>query len=250
MKLNRVEKIEKYIRQYDTVTNEQLCKEFNISLQTLRRDLKELEENDSIKKVYGGVISNTKSLTNKVDDISFRSTIHAKEKKKMGELASELVENGDVIFIDSGTTVCQIIPYLSHHENVTIVTHSVNVINMASKSPNLKCICIGGLLKPDTLSFAIDLTNRSFSFNKAFVATVGISSDGLTNTDITEGRIKEYIIQQSDETYVLADHSKFEIKGFYHFADLHDLAGIITDQIPNDKMIQICNKYDINIIYE
>lgn len=250
MKLDRIQKIENYIKNFDTVTNEQLCTEFNISMQTLRRDLKELEEKNCIKKVYGGVISNTKSLTNSVDDISYRGLIHLKEKIKIAERASKLVENGDVIYIDSGTTACQIIPFLNRHTNVTVVTHSVNVINLASKSPNLKCICIGGLLKPDTLSFAIDLSNQAFSFNRAFVATVGISIEGLTNTDITEGRIKEYIIQQSEKAYVLVDHSKFDVKGFYHFTKLDDLAGIITDRKPNDKLIQFCNKHNINIIYK
>lgn len=250
MKINRLQKLEDYIKLIGTVSNDELCKEFNISLQTLRRDLKILEDNDKIDKVYGGVIYKDKSLLNSVQTIERREQSNLKEKKYIAQIAARLVENNSVIFIDSGTTACQIIPYLTHHTNVTIITHSLLVVNMVAKLPNLKCICLGGLLKADTLSFAIDITDNSYLCDSAFIATVGLSNEGLTNTDIEEGKIKEHMIQRSEKVYVLADHSKLLNKGFYHFADLENIAGIVIDQKPNDKFINQCNKLGVHLYYE
>ncbi|MEG0077800.1 DeoR/GlpR family DNA-binding transcription regulator [Anaerorhabdus sp.] len=250
MKITRLQKLEDYIKLIGTVSNEELCNEFNISLQTLRRDLKILEDNDRIDKVYGGVVYKDKSLLNSVQAIENREMLNLKEKKYVAQIAARLVENNSVIFIDSGTTACQIVPYLNHHKNVTVITHSLLVVNMVAKLQNLKCICLGGLLKADTLSFAIDITDNSYHCNIAFIATVGLSNEGLTNTDIEEGKIKEHMIQCSEKVYILADHSKLLNKGFYHFADLENISGVVLDQKPNDKFINQCNKVGVNLFYE
>lgn len=250
MKINRLKKLEDYIKLIGTVSNEELCAKFNISLQTLRRDLKILEDNDKIDKVYGGVIYKDRSLLNSVQAIESREQSNLKEKKYIAQIATRLIENNSVIFVDSGTTACQIIPYLAHHKNVTVITHSLLVVNMVAKLPNLKCICLGGLLKADTLSFGIDITDNSYHCNLAFIATVGLSNEGLTNTDIEEGKIKEHMIQLSGKVIVLADHSKLMNKGFYHFADLENISGIVLDRRPNDKFINQCNKLGVHLYYE
>ena len=250
MKVNRIKKIEDYIKLIGTVTNEELCNEFNISLQTLRRDLKILEDKNKINKVYGGVIYNNSSLLNNVQAIESREHSHLNEKKYIGEIASRLVENNSVIFVDSGSTAYQIIPFLSHHKNVTIITHSLLVVNIASSLSNLKCICLGGLLNLDTLSFSFDVKDNKYFYDCAFIATVGLSIEGLTNTDISEGRIKKHVIDHSEKVIVLADHSKLNNKGFYHFSNLDAITGIVLDQKPDEKLIYQCNKLGIKLYYE
>lgn len=250
MKVNRIIKLEEYLKIVGVATNEDLCNQFNISLQTLRRDLKVLEENRKIEKVYGGVVYKDQSLLNNVLAVESREEINLKEKIFIGEIAARLVENNTVIFIDSGTTACQIIPFLIHHKNLTIVTHSLLVLNLVAKIPNIKCICLGGILKADTLSFAIDTKDNSYHYNCSFIATVGLSNEGLTNTDISEGKIKKQIIKNSEKVYVLADYSKFDKKGFYHFSDLESITGIVSNQKPNDKLINFCNKMGIKLYYE
>lgn len=249
LKINRIQRIEDYIKQNETVTNETLCDMFNISMQTLRRDLKILVDADKIDKVYGGVIYKPKSLLNHVQSINQREQLNAKEKAYIGQLAARLVENGDVIYIDSGTTAYHLISNLTHHKNVTIMTHSLEVVNRAVSLKHCSCVCLGGLLRKDTLSFSIDLTNKAYSYKMAFIGTVGLCEEGLTNTDINEGKIKEYVIRQSEKVFVVADHTKFDHSGFYHFADLKDCAGIITDRKPNDKLINHYNKLGITLYY-
>ena len=141
MKYNRLNEIELYLSQKQYASIDDLLEKFNISLQTLRRDLKELQGRGVITKVYGGVLF--KRVHETKVDVSMpavHSTINIEEKIKIGELAASLVENNDIIFIDSGSTAHYIVDFLADKENITIVSHSLDVLNAVSKYPSIHCL--------------------------------------------------------------------------------------------------------------
>ena len=150
MKYNRVQEIRQYVESRHSVSNEELLKEFDISIQTLRRDLKELEEQGHITKVYGGVIYNEPVTKGEVDPIEKREASNADEKDYIGKLAAGFVEDNDVIFVDSGTTACRMLKYLGHVKNVTVISHCLDVMQELKKMRNLTGVCAGGALHPDT----------------------------------------------------------------------------------------------------
>lgn len=250
MKYDRIQKMEEYIMKNKSVSNEELQQHFLVSIQTLRRDLKELERRNVISKVYGGVVwINEPVEKNEITPWDQRITSNQEEKQCIGKLASELVEDNDVIFVDSGTTACTIIPYLKNRNNVTVISHSLDVLNALIRVGNVKGICLGGTLRNDTCAFLADTSFYPYNYNKAFISTVGISvNKGLTNTDIQEGLMKQHVIQHSEEVYIVADHSKFDVVAYNHFANLSGIQGLITDRIPKEKYMRLLSTLNIRVI--
>ena len=250
MKFNRLQEMESYIRKNHSVTNEELVEHFNISLQTLRRDLKELEKRNVITKVYGGVVACQQKISPALlPMLSQRMTTNILEKNQIGQSASKLIQDGDVIFVDSGSTAYTIIPYIQQAK-VTVISHSIDVMNAIQQSETVTGICLGGKLNKQTQSFYSDVSLNSYYYNKAFIATVGLSlSKGLTNMDINEGIIKQSVIQNSEEVWIMADHTKFGNVTFNKFSDLNGITGIITDKKPDPCFLQFFKNQKVKVIY-
>lgn len=199
---------------------------------TVRRDLKQLQKDGIIEVFHGGVARLVD--TTRETSISKRVGIYSENKKKIGEYASRLIHDGDVIFIDSGTTTKYIIDGLSAKKNITLVTNGyLNIEESLNKK--LSITVIGGDLKVETMAFVGPLTMKMiemYHFDKCFLGANGIDSQfGLSNADPNESMIKEKAIEQSEEAYVVADQSKFDSCSVFKFSDI-DKVKIITDQCP------------------
>ena len=243
MKYNRLKEIEAYIKKNKSLTLDELIEKFDISIQTLRRDLKELEENGNIEKVYGGVVYKEKPS---VIDIGIREISSLDKKRKIGQIASALIKDKDVIFIDSGTTACQIVPYIN--KNVTIVSHSLLVIKELENRNDINAVLIGGQYRSDIKSFVFDTSDLPYNFDLAFVSTVGIDiKNGLTNNDFFEGTVKKQVIKHSKKTCVVLDDTKFDNVAFNKFGDIKDIDILVTNTKVDKKYIDCLSKY--NILY-
>ena len=249
MKVNRIAEMEASIRRHKMLSNEELCEMFSISMQTLRRDLKVLEERGSVSKVYGGVVSNENQVATSIPSLHERLNAAEQEKVKIGKTAASLVEEYDVLFVDSGTTACRMIPYLNQFEHVCVVTHSLQVLNALTELPNLQVICLGGQMNHETRSFQIEPFDAPYTYTKAFLATVGIDEQGCTNTDLLEGRIKQHVLSRTKQAYLMADHSKFHSAGFNRFATLDQFDAIITDQNVPDALRKVLKKKQIKVYF-
>lgn len=251
MKYDRQKEMLSYIEENKSVRNEELLEKFNISIQTLRRDLNKFEELGYIDKVYGGVIYNDKrEAMSKVDSLAERDSSYSQEKEHIGKVAASLVENGDVIFIDSGTTAYRMLHYLKESKNVTVITHCLDVLNLLREMPNITGICVGGVLQHDSGTFALDSTFYPYNYNKAFISAVGVSINrSLTNTNLYEGAMKAQAINQASSVYVLVDHSKFDVVAYNHFADFSSIKGIVTDKRPNDNFMRFFENRHIKVLY-
>lgn len=251
MKYNRQKELEAYLREKKSVSNEELLEKFNISIQTLRRDLKKLEDQNLITKVYGGVVYNSEpDSVRDVDPLQDRDTSFYEEKEHIGALAAQLVEDNDVIFIDSGTTAYRMLHYMNDLKNVTVISHCLDVMILVRDMPNLTGICIGGTLMSSTGTFLADTRFYPYNYNKAFISTVGISlTRNLTNTNLEEGHMKAHVIRHSKYAYVMADHSKFDVIAYNHFADISDVKGFITDVCPSEKYLRLFAGNQTELIY-
>lgn len=251
MKYNRINEIEAYLQKVGSATNEELLDIFKISLQTLRRDLKELEERNIVSKVYGGVVINEdESKKNRFNiDINSRTTSHLKEKDIIGELAAKVVQKDDIIFVDSGTTACHIIPYLDASLNITVVTNSILAMELLKDLEGIKVILLGGEYRSRSMSFNFDITSAPYYYTKSFISTVGLSlTKGLTNMDPQDGIFKRFIMEQTDEVYLLCDSSKIGCVAFNHFANLDRIHVLVTDKQPEIRYLNYFKKHQIKVI--
>lgn len=249
MKEDRISALQNHIRKNGRASIEELCSLFNISKNTIRRDINELEKQNYIKKVYGGVILNDTKTT---EPFESREVKNKDEKQQIGSLASNLVEDGDIIYIDSGTTTMCMIPHLAARKNLTIITNNLHVITSSLPFSNLNIICTGGTFLRRTNSFiGIEAVNslKQYNISKSFVATTGLSIEkGLTNSSSFEYDIKRYISENCEQIIVLADNSKFDRVSLMTYYDLKSIQVLVTDKEPDATYIKFFNDYNINLV--
>ena len=245
MKVSRLNSIEQYVISRETVSIDELCEVFGVSKNTIRRDLNELEMRGHITKVYGGVTAVPTPI---------RSSLNTVDKSLIGRLAAEEVEDGDTIFIDSGTTTLCLLRFLVAKKRITIITHSLGALSEASKYDNLNIISLGGIYSPTTDSFvglsAIEALS-SMRINKAFMGATGVSlTAGMTNTTFLEAEIKRAVVHRADSIYGMADSSKIGREAIVTFCHLKDLTAFITDREPPKEYVDLCRQENVKLRYE
>lgn len=243
MKPQRIEEIKNYIYENKTVTLEQICNRFNISTSTLRRDLNEIIATSDIKKVYGGVTVLSKREMTSYDE---RYITNQTTKKLIASAAAGLIEDGDIVFIDSGTTMPHVISHLVNKKNITVLTNNIEVINAAVPLNNINVIMLSGTLYRKTLSFigpsAVQLLH-AYNINKALIATTGYSIEsGLTCSTPLEADLKRVAIERSKEVYLLADSSKYGAVSLVTYCSLNKVNILITEKTPPDEVVEYMEK--------
>lgn len=251
MRAKRIDLIEQYIYEYKSVSLDKLCEKFQVSKNTIRRDINYLTEKGVIKKVYGGVTVNESSTISDLVSFEARHLTNIDEKNKIAKLAAEYVCDGDTIFIDSGTTPLNMIDYLKDKKNLTIITYSVQIVIKAIQYPDITVISLPGVLKRPTCSFIGSGSFeylQTFNINKAFMSCTGLSvENGICNASSEEFDIKKTAVSKSQTIFLLADHSKFNRVALMTFCDLENIHCIITDQVPSANFVDFCEDNSIEI---
>lgn len=261
-KLNssRLSEIHAYISRHQKVTLTDLCEQFGVSMSTLRRDIKSLYERGLISKQYGSVSSREKELAAAPSPVKMtvpyheRSLIHPREKEITAKIAAGLVENNDVIFIDSGSTTAFMVDYLQHLEHIVIVTNNLDVVMRAQPYPHLDVYVLPGLYKRSNNSFSLLAESYIYDYyniTKAFLACSGISlTDGVSHFDLSERVIKNCTINHTKNCYLLVDHSKFGHTAPLHLCDIGTFTAICTDQRPSPEYVEYCEQHNVKLHYE
>ncbi|MBP2098472.1 DeoR/GlpR family DNA-binding transcription regulator [Enterococcus rivorum] len=230
MKISRLHQIEEYVYQHETVSLDELCEKFNVSKNTIRRDINFLAEKGVLEKVYGGVVAKSSTLKT----FETRTVDNQDIKLHIAKFAGQFVEANDIIYIDSGTTTNNLLLDVDREMPFTLLTNNLDAINLATEFSNVQIILIGNTYKRATRSFinmAEDSTISKFNINKAFMAATGFSiRDGLSNSDPLEWEIKKQIVKRAQSIYLLADNSKFDKSALYSYASLNQLKGIVTNK--------------------
>ncbi len=219
----------------NTVKIKDLEKEMNCSLSTVRRDLSELEEQNLLVRVHGGA-KRVYTLSSEME-VKEKSTKNIQEKKEIARLASTFVQEEDIIYLDAGTTTYEMIPFLKNLKTTLVVTNGIKHAELLTDY-GITTILIGGQIKVTTKAIigASALQQLSnYRFNKTFLGINGVDVEfGYTTPDPEEAVLKRLAASQSNKTFVLADHTKFDKVNFVKVSDLEDCA-IITDRIGENQ---------------
>ncbi len=242
IKTFRMREMEQYILEHDTVSMEELKNKFEVSMNTTRLDVARLVEKGTVRKVYGGVCSNHK---NSLIPFTEREAKNKQFKAEVGKEAAKLVEDGDIIYVDSGTTTMYLLDYLGESKNVTVLTNNLNAINRALSFPNLNVISLPGNLERKTNSFVSADTVRMmerYNINKAFMASSGLSETGtITTSSPLEFEIKQAAMRCSDKKYLMIDSSKFGKSALLTFATVAEMTMIVSD-MTSSTMEELCKR--------
>ncbi|GIM44714.1 DeoR family transcriptional regulator [Collibacillus ludicampi] len=228
----RQAQMKQYIQSKGTVTVQDLMDQFHVSDMTVRRDLSHLENIGLVKRVHGGAIY----LPDRDKDIllSVREDSQKQEKERIAEKASSLVNDGDSVLLDAGTTTLEIAKKFLGRKNITVVTNAINIASILLQNPNIEIVMTGGDVRHSTQSLVGHATVQflqALRVDHAFIGCSGLSMErGLMNSNMAEGEIKRTMMQIAEKVYVVADHTKFEATSFSVFASWERVDAIITTE--------------------
>jgi len=213
---------------YSSVSD--LAAELQVSEMTIRRYLDQLEKRGLIKRTHGGAFVGEGMID---VDYRVRETIRRPQKEAIGRLAFSLIESGESIFIDNGSTAAYLAYAIDDSKRLTVVTSSIIVAETLVNKSNVETILLGGYVHRPTFSVVGLLAEeaiRQFRFSKTFVSAAGVSlKDGFTQGNIEEVRIKRTAVENARETIVLLDSSKFHKQVLVVFLTLQQVHTLITD---------------------
>ncbi|ABS73775.1 MULTISPECIES: DeoR/GlpR family DNA-binding transcription regulator [Bacillus] len=218
------------IEKRDVVKIQELISMTNASESTIRRDLSTLEERGFLKRVHGG--ASKLSNSRQEPDMLEKSSKNLQDKLKIAEEAASLLEEGDCIYLDAGTTTLHMIDFIDPSKDIVVVTNGVMHIDALIRK-GIPFYLLGGYVKHRTGAMigGASLTAVSqYRFDKSFLGVNGVHIEaGFTTPDPDEALLKTKAVRQAKNAYVLADPSKFGEISFAAFAALGDAAIITTE---------------------
>jgi len=237
------------IRDSGVIRIEDLCRRLKVSPATVRRDLDQLEQSGAIRRVHGGAVS----VESRLDEPVFadKTSLAAREKRRIAEAALAFIGPGDTIYLDGGTTVLELARLLRERTNLTVVTNSLHAAHeLAGRGPRL--ILIGGELRRLSQTVVGPLTRlvlHELHLDKAFMGTIGFTvKEGLTTTDPGEAFTKEVVMNQARQVFVLADSSKAGKLSFARAGGWDKVHAVITDQQLDQKFAKEIVKTGIKLV--
>lgn len=221
----------------------------NVSLMTIRRDLAILQEKHIVEAMYGGARFIASEHTE--PDFATRSSEHLAAKQAIGKQAAGLIEEGDVIGLDSGSTIVEVARHLPHIP-LTVVTQSLPAANLVVQNKLHQLIMLGGTFQPSSDYFygsqAIE-TLHSLYINKLFLATGGLVLSGnLSSSYLSDAEMKQALINASHKIILCMDSSKIDRVFLARFASLDNVDTLITDDDISDKSREIIEQQHVQVV--
>ncbi len=237
----RKAKILELLSEREKLTVAELCKLFNVSGGTIRSDLNDLDVSGLLIKTHGGAIRHTKAAfepktgEREIDELAAKQSI-AKE-------ALKLIEDGDVILLDAGTTVFELAKILGSRRSLNIVTNDTRTADFLEKIPGMSVFLIGGLLRQNfhcvVGTLGTDLLSK-ITVDTAFMGTNSFSAQkGATSPDIQQAEIRSKMIECAKRVVLLCDHTKIGKTSFAQSVPTDRIDVLITDHMSNEEKTEL-----------
>lgn len=231
-----------------------LCDIFNVSIETIRRDLTILEQEGFIQKIYGGArLVESASVPTTIDTWENRLKKNELLKKSIAEQVAALIPDGCTIFLDTGTSVFELLPLLKEKKNLTVLTNSLRIASELSLCDNFSVYNIGGLVKRETLT-SIGLFAKEFVISFYRIDFTVLSCDGfLLDSGTTEysreiAEFKQIVIDKSSHIIAIADHSKLGIVGSCVCCPLEKIDTLVIDSLVPASVVSNLTDCGIHIV--
>ncbi len=229
--LERREQLLHFVETHQRATIAEICDEFLVSPATVRRDLETLEQEGKLRRFHGGALA-IKSAPPEPPFVE-RSGAQAEEKRRIGRAAAALVQDGETILLGSGTTVLEVARNLRQHQDLTVVTNSLLVMNMLADVPSVTLVGLGGILRPTEKSLIghlTELTLNELRVQKVIMGIRAVDLDaGITNDYLPETQTDRKILGISRELIMVADHTKCGRTSSVFLAPLDVVHTFVTD---------------------
>ncbi|WP_258112230.1 DeoR/GlpR family DNA-binding transcription regulator [Alicyclobacillus sp. SP_1] len=227
----------------------ELSQLFDVTEETVRRDLDNLEGDGKIRRSHGGAVR----IEEDHSEIPYlqRESEHISEKEAIALEAVRHIAPGDRIVLDASTTAWHVALVLPNIP-LTVLTNSLRVSMELASRDKLEVISTGGIVRASSLSYVGPLaeeTLNQFHVNKAFLSCKGFHTEyGVSESNALQALVKRKMMDISDKLYLLADHSKMQVRDFTSVASLDEVDALITDAGANPGHLESIRKFNIEII--
>lgn len=227
-----------------------IAAEFNVSTMTIRRDLRRMAEQEIVTLVHGGAVLNEGTAS--LPAVKARTDFMRQEKSRIAVYCASLVQEGNAIFLDTGSTAAYIAECLQDRQNIAVLTNSILVMNILAHAKGIQLIAIGGFYSDEHKGFFGDVTRRTlegFHIDIAFCGAGAIDIDkGITSQLPEDGVIKQTMRKQSRQIVIAIDHSKIGSIGFIKICNIADVDKIVTDKKAPAAFIEQAQKLGTPVI--
>ncbi len=232
-----------------SVENTELLGELKVSAMTLWRDLKSLEERGLIRRVHGGAVRIDARMEPAFED---KETLYLNAKRRIASAAANLVESGQVLFMEGGTTVAELVSHLPE-ENLTVLTNSIRIMARVHASRNkLQMNAVGGMMSPLSGNLVGREAITSLSGKKAdifFMSATGVSSGhGITDPNSLEVEVKQAMAERAKKVVLLADASKIGRRSLIRVLPFEKVDVMITDSRASPVELEALEKAGLKLM--
>ncbi|MDR3374419.1 MAG: DeoR/GlpR family DNA-binding transcription regulator [Ancalomicrobiaceae bacterium] len=246
---DRQKDIVKVALQAGRVTVEDLSTRFDVTPQTIRKDLNELCEAQVLKRTHGGAIISS-SVENAPYDA--RRFFAAEEKRAIGRAAAAQIPNGSSLFINIGTTTECVAAALTEHEQLLVITNNLNVAMTLSSHPSIEVIVVGGSVRRIDRAViggqAVEMI-RQFRVDYAIIGASALDEDGtLLDFDPQEVQVARAIIANSRRVLLACDHTKLDRSAPVRIAQMSEVHTFVTDRMPSARLRDVCASQRVTLI--
>jgi DeoR family transcriptional regulator, glycerol-3-phosphate regulon repressor len=235
-------------RQLGNVVVEDLAERFDVTPQTIRKDLNELCNARMLARTHGGAM-----LTSGVQNVAYdsRRQLSAQEKLSIGQHAASLIPNNCSLFINIGTTTEEVARALLHHEGLLVITNNIHVATILMHQPQIEVTIVGGMIRQSDGAIlgehAVDLIGQ-FKVDHAVMGVSAIDDDGaLLDFDYREVRSAQAIMQNSRNVILVSDSMKFTRSAPVRIGHLSQVDIFVTDKQPPDSIMELCKHKGVQI---
>lgn len=248
---DRIQAIKQMVANDKKVAVSNLSSIFQVTEETIRRDLEKLEDEGFLTRTYGGAVFNTTVLS---DHIHFhkRAKSFFEEKQIIARNALPFIDNKHTLAADSSSTAMELLKLLKERNDLTLLTNSAEAFHELAQS-DINVVSTGGELNKNTLSLQGRITKEIISRYHVDIMVMSCKGldmkSGALDSNEAEAEIKKTMIRQATEVALLVDHSKFDRKAFVQLIDLSHINYIITDKAPAAEWIAFCKQNNIQLVY-
>ena len=246
----RKEKILQLLQEKNKILVPDLCKYFNLSPATIRNDLRELSSAGLLRRTHGGALlmeQTSHELTTSQKEVK-----NVAEKKAIAAYAASLIEDGDSIALDTGTTMMELAKLICQKNNLTVITNDLDIASYLENNSSIHIVLAGGAIRRGFHCCVGSITVRDilgFGVDKAFMAANGISGKtGLSTPDLNQAEVKKAMIGIALTTIAVIDSSKLGNVSFVNFAPIDSINRLIIDNKGDQDEIRLIADKGVNVV--
>ncbi|MEG1847056.1 MAG: DeoR/GlpR family DNA-binding transcription regulator [Lachnospiraceae bacterium] len=229
-----------------------LSQYYEVTEETIRRDLEKLEQDGFAKKTYGGAI-----LCDNLNlelPYNIRKRTNIKGKQKIAKLIADMIMDGDRIMFDSSSTALYVAKEIKQRKNITVITNSIEILLELADKTEWKVLSTGGLLKEGALSLVGQQAEQmidNFYMDKVIISCKGIDKEyGITDSNEPDVQIKKHMLRAAKQKILAVDSTKFDRISFMKLGELSVMDTFVTDLRPNEIWIDTIEREGIHIRFE